>query len=116
MTTTVRPDRRPQVGEQPDQSLLAGLVQTGQRLVEDQDLRLAGQDAGQGHPALLAAAELVDAPLADLGDVEADRRQRRARPRRHRQLRRLADRRRPWPAAAAAGRAGRPARPIPPGR
>ncbi len=75
MTTTVSPDRARRSAEQPDQSFLAGLVQTGQRLVEDEHLRLAGQDAGQGHPALLPAAELVDAPVADLGRVEADRRQ-----------------------------------------
>ena len=64
ITTTVRPVSRRRSLEQPQQAALAGGVQPGQRLVEDQCLRRAGQQSGQHHPAHLAAAELVDAPPA----------------------------------------------------
>jgi hypothetical protein len=46
--------------------LAAGLgVETGGRLVEEEQLRIAHQGAGQGHPLLLPARELADsaAPL-----------------------------------------------------
>ena len=46
-----------------DLDLLAELrVESGQRLVEEQHLRLQDQGPGQGHPLALAAAELVGEP------------------------------------------------------
>jgi len=38
-------------------------------LVEHQDLRLAGQHAGKGHPAFLAAAEAVGGALLETGSA-----------------------------------------------
>ena len=43
------------------------------RLVEKHDVRAGEQELGQQDAPLLAAAELVNAPFADLGHVEADR-------------------------------------------
>ena len=57
-------------------------VQRRQRLVEQQHLRRDGQRAGQGHPLLLAAGELVRVPVAAVG--QADQLQQLARPARPR--------------------------------
>ena len=46
-------------------------VQGGERLVQQHQLRLAGEGAGQGHPLLLPAGELVRAPLGH-GGVQGD--------------------------------------------
>lgn len=52
----------------------AGGVQTGERFVEDQGLRRAGQQACQHQPAHLTAAELVDTPTRQC-PIQADGRQ-----------------------------------------
>ena len=56
-----------QVLQQPQQAALAGGIQSGQRLVEDQRPRFARQHSGQHHAPHLAAAELVDAALGQGG-------------------------------------------------
>ena len=71
MTTTVSPALRRRFSQQAQQPALADGVQPGQRLVEDQHARRAGQQTGQHEPPHLPAAELVDAPQPHRG-VEAD--------------------------------------------
>ena len=56
--------------EQLDHVRLAGRVEAGGRLVEQQDVRLHGQHAGQAHPLLLPVAEVVDRPMAKIGGID----------------------------------------------
>ncbi|MCV7097711.1 extracellular solute-binding protein [Mycobacterium kubicae] len=64
------------VFQQPQQTALAGRVQSSQRLVENQRTRRTGQQSGEHHAAHLAAAELVDAPLSE-GWIQPDDAERR---------------------------------------
>ncbi len=71
MVSTIAMPSSVQVGEQV-QHVVAGVdVDAGRRLVEQQAARAAEQGAGQEHPLLLAAGELADVPLGQLGDAEA---------------------------------------------
>ena len=50
---------RCQVAQQLEDMGLSGDIETGRRLVEQQNVRLAGQRHGNGNPLLLTAGELV---------------------------------------------------------
>src|SRR3989304_1592633 len=52
-----------QLLEKVNHVVLRGRVQAGHGLVQEQDVRLAGQGAGDEHAPLLAAGELADRPL-----------------------------------------------------
>lgn len=59
-----------QARERPGEGLLAGMVDAGHRLVEDEQLRLAHQGAGDEHALLLAAGEHGHGALLVLGHVD----------------------------------------------
>ena len=85
--------------QRPGERLLAGRVDPGGRLVEDQQLRLAGQRPGDQRALLLAAGEGGDRVAGPVG--EADRGQRVARPRPGRRA--PGGRRKPAPGQPAGG-------------
>ena len=95
-----------EAAERVGERLLVGQVDAGGGLVEQEQLGLAGQRAGDEHPLLLAAGELRDAvrrPVGEADDLE-------------RRLDGPAGRRRASGAAAAGARRGRRRRPRAPWR
>ena len=71
ITTTVSPALRRRSSSSRSSPRWLGGVEPGQRLVEDERARRAGQQPGQHHAAHLAAAELVDPSLRQRG-IQAD--------------------------------------------
>ena len=63
-----------------EDALLAGEVEPGDRLVEQQQVGLGGQRLGDEHALALPAGELAERATPQVADVEARRRRRRPRP------------------------------------
>ncbi len=68
-TRTVMP-LRAEALEQLEHSLLGAHVDAGEGLVEQQDVRLLGQGAGEEDALLLPARELADGASGEVGDAE----------------------------------------------
>ena len=62
--------RRAQTVEQLEHRLLGAHVDAGEGLVEQQDVRLLGERAGEKDALLLPAGELADRPPGEVGDAE----------------------------------------------
>ena len=60
----------PQPGQKVEGGLPRGDVHPGERLVEQQHVRLLRQRPGQEDPLLLAAGQLTDGPMGQIGDAQ----------------------------------------------
>ena len=69
-TSTIVAPRSLSSAERVGQRLLVGQVDAGGGLVEEQQLRLAGQRAGDQHPLLLAAGQRGDAVAGPVGQAD----------------------------------------------